>query len=195
ADLQRALDGAVAGDTIVLTAGTTYRATSGDGSFTLRNRGVPAGQWIVIRSADASFDLRGKLGPGIRATDANASAMPQVRATRNAPAIRAESSAHGYRLIGLDVGADAGVQQVVNMIELGDATQKTTDALPGDIIIDRSYIHGNDSGSFRRGVAMNGANLAVIDSTISNFHDADTDSQAIAGWNGTGPFKIVHNLL
>src|SRR5262249_19452950 len=125
ADLQRALDGAVAGDTIVLTPGATYRATSADGSFTLRNRGVPAGQWIVIRSADASFDLRGKLGPGIRVTDANASAMPQIRATRNAPAIRAESGARGYRLIGLDVGADPGVQQVVNMIELGDATQKT----------------------------------------------------------------------
>src|SRR4029079_1021334 len=55
-DLQRPLDTAVAGDTIVLAAGATYRPTNSDGSFTLRNRGVPAGQWIVIRSGSTMFD-------------------------------------------------------------------------------------------------------------------------------------------
>src|SRR5262249_62426745 len=75
------------------------------------------------------------------------------------------------------------------------ATKNTAAAVPADVIIDRCYVHGNDSGSFRRGIAMNGVNLAAIDSTISNFHDADSDSQAIAGWNGPGPFKIVNNFL
>ena len=62
-------------------------------------------------------------------------------------------------------------------------------------MIDRSYLHGNDAGNYRRGVALNGARLAVVDSYLENFHDANTDSQAIAGWNGPGPFKIVNNFL
>jgi hypothetical protein len=42
---------------------------------------------------------------------------------------------------------------------------------------------------------MNGARLAVVDSYLENFHDANGDSQAIAGWNGPGPFQIVNNFL
>jgi hypothetical protein len=37
--------------------------------------------------------------------------------------------------------------------------------------------------------------MAVVDSSLENFHDAGSDSQAIGGWNGAGPFKIVNNLL
>jgi hypothetical protein len=67
--------------------------------------------------------------------------------------------------------------------------------MPADIVIDRSYLHGNDSGNYRRGVALNGKNLAVLDSHVSNFHDGNSDSQAVGGWNGAGPFKIVNNYL
>ena len=42
---------------------------------------------------------------------------------------------------------------------------------------------------------MNGSRLAVIESHLENFHDAGSDSQAILGWNGPGPFKIVNNFL
>ncbi len=37
--------------------------------------------------------------------------------------------------------------------------------------------------------------MAVVDSHLENFHDAHSDSQAIGGWNGAGPFKIVNNFL
>src|SRR5690349_16172226 len=50
-ELQRALDQANGGDTIVLAEGSTYRPVAPEGSFMLRNRGIPAGQWVVIRSA------------------------------------------------------------------------------------------------------------------------------------------------
>jgi hypothetical protein len=193
AELQRALDAAVAGDTILLSAGATYEAPGG--TFTLRNRALNAGQWIVIRSASADFDGSGRLPPHTRVTDADAASMPHIRATTNAPAFRAEPGAHGYRLIGLDVGADSSVQRLTNLIELGNGSDVSPDTEPSDIVIDRCYIHGNDTGSFRRGVLMNGIRIAVIESHVSNFHDADTDSQAVGGSNGPGPFKIVNNLL
>ena len=56
----------------------------------------------------------------MRAGKANANVMPKIRATGvNLGAIRAESGAHGYRLIGLDIGVDDSVAQLANLVELG----------------------------------------------------------------------------
>jgi hypothetical protein len=194
-ELQAAIDRATPGDTIVLKPGETYRPKP-DASFVLRNRPIPPGQWVVIRSADASFDAGGRRQEGVRVDASDAAVMPRIRsAGGNAPAIRAEAGAHGYRLVGIDVAPEDNVTALVNLIELGSGSDTSLDTEPHDVIIDRSYVHGNDDGNFRRGVLMNGARLAVIDSYVANFHDANTDSQAIAGWNGPGPFKIVNNYL
>ena len=134
--------------------------------------------------------------PSTRVDKANANVMPKIRATAvNLGAIRAESGARGYRLIGLDIGVDDGVTQLANLVELGSGKDTTVDAEPSDIVIDRCYLHGNDQGDYRRGVALNGVRMAVVDSYLENFHDAHSDSQAIGGWNGAGPFKIVNNFL
>jgi hypothetical protein len=192
-ELQAALDRAMAGDTIVLAAGATFQSPAG--GFTLRNRQLKAGQWITIRSSSAAFDAGGAVPAGVRVTPAAADALALVRATRpNVPAIKSEPGARGYRLIGLDVGAADGIDDT-NLIEFGDGTDKDVATEPSDIVIDRCVVHGNDAGRYRRGVALNGARLAVVDSYFANFHDGNTDSQAIAGWNGPGPFKIVNNYL
>lgn len=195
-ELQQALDSATAGDTILLAAGATFTPSAPEGSFILRNRHVPQGQWILVRSASSAFDDRGTVPLHTRVAESNAGLMPQIRATRmNAPAVKAESGASGYRLIGLDIGAEPSLQQLANLVELGNGTDVTPDTEPSDIIIDRCYLHGNDVGNFRRGVLMNGVRLSVLDSYLSNFHDAESDSQALGGSNGPGPFKIVNNFL
>jgi len=194
AELQHALDTASGGDTILLATGVTF-SPAGAESFVLRNRQLAPGQWIVIRSANTAFDAGGQIAPNIRATDANAPLMARIRTTTNAPALRADAGARGYRLIGLDIGADPSVQQVTNLVELGNGSDTSVDTEPSDIVIDRCYLHGNDSGNFRRGVLMNGVRIAVIDSHVGNFHDANSDSQAVGGSNGAGPFKIVNNVL
>jgi hypothetical protein len=138
----------------------------------------------------------GRVPPNTRVSDTDAASMARIRSTTaNAPAIRTEAGASGYRLIGLDIGAESSVQQLTNMVELGNGSDVTVDTEPSDIVIDRCFIHGNDTGNFRRGVMMNGVRLAVVDSHVSNFHDANTDSQAVGGSNGPGPFKIVNNFL
>ena len=187
AELQKALDAAVAGDVISLTAGTVFSPPSG-GSFVLRNRSIPANEWVILRSASGAFDPGGTVPPNTRVDKSKIAEMPQIRSTsNNAPAFISDSGARGYRLVGLDVGADPSIIQLTNLIdfELGAS----------DIVIDRCYLHGNDSGNFRRGVVVNGARLAVIESYLENFHDANSDSQAIGGWQGPGPFKIVNNFL
>jgi hypothetical protein len=57
------------------------------------------------------------------------------------------------------------------------------------------YLHGTSTGNLRRAIALNSASSAVVDSYISDCHERGTDSQAIVGWNGSGPFKIVNNYL
>jgi len=196
AELQQALDAASAGHIILLATGVTFSPPRGADSFVLRNRHLAPGQWIVVRSADAAFNADGGVPPNTRVSDADAASMARIRATTtNAPAIRTEAGASGYRLIGLDIGAESSVQQLTNMVELGNGSDVTVDTEPSDIVIDRCFIHGNDTGNFRRGVMMNGVRLAVVDSHVSNFHDANTDSQAVGGSNGPGPFKIVNNFL
>lgn len=195
AALQAALDHAMAGDTIVLAPGETYRPPAGD-SFVLRKRDIPPGQWVVIRPADAVFDPGGRRVAGVRVDPSDATHMARIVSPGgNAPAIRAESGAHGYWLLGLDIAPDDNVTQVITLVELGSGNETIAEAEPSDIVIDRSYVHGSDRGEFRRGVAMNGVRLAVIDSYLANFHYAGADSQAIAGWNGAGPFKIVNDYL
>jgi hypothetical protein len=195
AELQAALDRADAGDTILLDAGATFRSVTPDGSFVMRRRQMPPGSWVTIRSADKAFDAGGLLAPSRRVDKANTNLMPKIRAAGSAPAIRAGPGARGYRLVGLDIGADPGVQHLANLVELGSGQDTAIDAEPSDIVIDRCYLHGNDNGNIRRGVAMNGVRLAVVASYLENFHDANDDSQAIAGWNGAGPFQIVDNFL
>lgn len=196
AELQQALDRAAGGDTIVLTPGATFRPTASEGSFMLRNRRIPEGQWVTIRSASHAFDANGALPPRTRVGASNQDQMPRIRATAtDIPAIRAEARARGYRLVGLDIGVEPGITRLTNIVELGSDRDISIDAKPSDIVIDRCYLHGNDAGNYRRGVAMNGVSLSVVDSYFENFHDANGDSQAIAGWNGPGPFKIVNNFL
>jgi hypothetical protein len=194
-ELQNALDDAQAGDTILLAPGATYHPVESEGSFVLRNRSIPSGQWVVIRSASRAFNAGGDVPPGRRVEPSDAGAMARLRGTRPmAPVVRAAAGARGYRLVGLDIGVEAGVRQMTALVELG-GNEDAPAMQPSDIVIDRCVLHGNDEGNFRRGIAMNGSRLAVIESRLENFHDDSSDSQAVAGWNGPGPFKIVNNFL
>src|SRR4051794_7966134 len=146
-ELQRALDQAVAGDTILLSDSATFRPAAPESSFLLRNRRIPADQWVTIRSSNRAFDADGALPPSTRAANTNANLMPKLRAVAiNRPAIRAEAGARGYRLIGLDIGIDEGVARLSNLVELGSGRDTAVDTEPSDIVIDRCYLHGNDQG-------------------------------------------------
>src|SRR3954465_10615621 len=119
-ELQAALDNATAGDVIVLAESAAFRPVAPEGSFMLRNRPLPAGQWVTIRSANRAFDQGGAVPPSTRVDKTNANVMPKIRATAaNAGALRAERRARGSRLIGLDIGMGGGVTKRGNLGELG----------------------------------------------------------------------------
>jgi hypothetical protein len=77
----------------------------------------------------------------------------------------------------------------------GSAAQNSLTNVPYALTFDRVYVHGNSTGNIIRGIALNSVSTAVVNSYVSDIHAAGYDSQAIAGWNGPGPFKIANNYL
>jgi hypothetical protein len=199
-NLQAAIDDANPGDTIILTPNATY-----NGNYTLPwKQNNPNGLWIVIRSASTAFDSTGSIPPGTRVDGSTNSPhlaqMAKLRGvTPGVAVIAAAPKAAYYRLVGLDVGVPTTVTQVYSMIEARQdsyqnaASDRST--MTSNITVDRCYVHGNDNGDYRRGVTLNGNSWAVIESYISNFHDANNDSQAVTSWGADGPFKIYNNYL
>ena len=181
-DLQAALESARPGDVIALEPGATYR-----GPIVLPPR--PGTGWIVIRSGGADAGLPAS---GTRVDPGHARAMAKIVASTG-PVVKVAPGAHHYRLVGLEIRPADGAF-LHNLVEIGWA-ETSPDALPRDVIVERCYLHGDAVKGGRRGIVLNGANLAVIDSYLADFKEVGADSQAIAGWNGPGPIKIANNYL
>ena len=182
-NLQSALDAAKPGDEIVLEAGATYT-----GTFSLPNKSGAG--WIVVRTS--AMD---RLPPaGTRVTPAHASAMAAIVGPRTQPALQTKAGAHHFRFVGIEIRPHAG-SYVKNLISLGTAEEKDASALPHNFIFDRCYIHGDPKVGGRRGITLNGGATAVIDSHVSDWKARGEDTQAVGGWSGPGPFKLVNNYL
>jgi hypothetical protein len=188
-DLQSALEQARPGDTILLEAGATFR-----GNFTLPNKQGTTGQqeqWITIRSAAPDLDLP----PGMRVTPSQSGRMPKLVSPNSEAALRTAAAAHHFRLIGIEFTIDPEVKLNYGIVKLGEGNETDVNLLPHNIQIERCYIHGQALADVSRGVALNSVSSSVTDSYISECHGIGFDTQAIAGWNGPGPYKILNNYL
>ncbi len=180
ANLQAAIDAAQPGDTLELEAGATF-----DGPVTLPNK--TGNGWIVIRTSTPDAQLA---TPGTRVSPALAPKMARVVASESV--IQVAKGAHHFRFIGIEVAPAPGTF-VYSLVDLGVDTQSEAE-LAHDLILDRVYLHADPAGG-RRGIALNSKSTAIIDSYISGFREHGSDSQAICGWTGPGPYRIVNNYL
>jgi cellulose synthase/poly-beta-1,6-N-acetylglucosamine synthase-like glycosyltransferase len=180
-DLQAALDRAQPGDQIELENGATYT-----GPYHLQPK--QGDGWIVVTSAAAG----GLTAPGERVSPSDASRMAKLTASSGS-VITAEEGAHHYRFVGMEISPSAGTR-LNALVQLGDG-EVDADRLPHHIIFDRCYLHGDPKKGTRRGIALNSRYSAVINSYLADFKEVGADSQAIAGWNGPGPFTISNNYL
>jgi hypothetical protein len=180
--LQQAINTAQPGTTILLQAGHTYA-----GTFALPAKS--GDDWIVIRTNTPDVQLP---PADQRMTPDFSTLLPRLQAPAGQTALTFASGAHHYYLMGLEV-TSAGYS--FDLIRAGDGTQNALDDLPHDIVFDRLYIHGHPTLGTKRGIALNSARTAVVNSYISDCKGEGQDTQAICGWNGPGPFKIVNNYL
>jgi hypothetical protein len=186
-DLQAALDAAQPGDMILLEAGASFI-----GHFTLPAK--KGAGWITIRSSTADANLPPE---GTRITPSFSAILPKLVSPDAEPALRTEPRARHYRIIGIEFTVAPKAKLNYGIVQLGDGSraQRALDQVPHNIILDRVYVHGHSALNLSRCVALNSASSAVIDSYLSECHAKGFDSQAICGWNGPGPFKIVNNYL
>lgn len=183
-DLQGAIDGAAPGDVVSIEAGATFT-----GTITLPNK--PGSGWITIRTAAPDADLPKE---GTRVDPSYAPKLARiVLPADTGPVVAFAPGAHHYRLVGLELSPSPGVY-IHSVVDVGASVSAPAD-VPHDIVIDRSWIHGDPSAGTRRGVALGGARVGIVDSYFTDFKEVGADSQAIGGWNGPGPFRIVNNHL
>lgn len=179
-NLQAALDSSRYGDRILLACFATYT-----GNFTLTAKPAGAG-WVTVTTSCAQPSEGTRTSP--------AQLFARITSPNVLPALYTIGAAARWRFIGVEVTTSAGTNQ--GLVSLGCASQceTTLTTQPTDIIFDRSYIHAPAATDVRRCVGFNGARMAIVDSYVSDCHSA-FDAQAVAGWNGPGPFKIVNNYL
>ncbi|HKS28529.1 MAG TPA: right-handed parallel beta-helix repeat-containing protein [Pyrinomonadaceae bacterium] len=187
-DLQRAINDARPGDTIYIEAGAVFT-----GPFTLPRKSGDAFVTIRTLAPDASLPAANQ-----RVSPSYAVAMPKlVSPGQGQPALETEAGAHHYRLLGLEIKPVNSSALVYDLVRLGGdhQVQKSLSQVANNLVIDRCYIHGDPAGSLKRGIALNSASTEIINSYISEFKVRGQEAQAIMGWNGPGPFKIVNNYL
>ena len=183
-NLQQAIVTAQPGDVITLVPGATYV-----GNFTLMPKSGNA--FITIRTAGDD----GLPSDGGRVSPDAAPRLAKLRSGNGAPAVQTMPNAHHWRLQLLEI--QANVNGGGDIVTLGDGSsaQSALASIPHDLIVDRVYIHGDPIAGQKRGIALNSASTTVTGCYIADIKAAGQDSQAIAGWNGPGPYTIVNNYL
>ncbi len=182
-DLQAALNLAKSGDTIILQARAKFV-----GSFTLPNKA--GNEFITIQSSELGSLPR----EGMRVSPQDADKMPKILSSgKGESAVKTAPKAHHYRFVGIEF-APANADYIYNLIALGTDDQKAEE-MPQTIEIDRCYLHQNPAGITRRGIALNNADTVIKNSYIAGFAGREEETQAIAGWNGAGGYKIINNYL
>lgn len=181
-DLQAALNTAAPGDTIVLQAGVAYV-----GHFTLPNK--PGSQYITVQSSALA-----QLPPdGVRVSPADAANMPKLVTPDSSAVLVATNGAHHFRFIGIEFMPTQGMY--VNDLLLLGAYESSVAAMPQYLDFDRVYIHGDPEAGSKRGVALQGRDTTIRNSYLCDFKSTWQDTQAIEGWAGPGPYRIINNHL
>lgn len=176
---QAAVNTATAGD--VLCFSGVYL-----GTITLPNR--PDSGWVVLRS------LVSPVAPGTRVRPSDAQYLASIVATGTNAAIISDPKAHGWYLRELEVSTDPTLATLtIALIDL--QTPPTVSGFARDLVFDRVYAHGWPARELRRCVSLQSASTAIINSWLDDCHEKGSDSQAIAGWSGPGPFLIENNHL
>ena len=198
-DFQAALDAAQPGDTILLRAGETFV-----GHFVLPEKAAASGPPILIRSdapdsalppADTRLVPHGYAG-GNTALSSLARLRGRGGIWKTTPVLKAAPRAHHFRLQFLDI--DGIVQNGwYTLLELGTNSdeQPTADSTPYAIVFDRVFVHGHPTKGQQRCISMNGRDLEVRNSYVTDCSSFAVDSQAIGAFNAPGPLKIINNYL
>jgi len=187
-DLQIAINAAQPGDVILLQPGATYT-----GNFILPAK-TGAGPAITIRSAAADGNLPAvgeRIRPAVHATY-----LPKIKSPNAVPALQVAAGARFWTLRFLEFQANQGGYGEIILLGSGDRSiQNLPSQVPQNIVIDQCYVHGDPVTGQKRGIGLHSGDTTISNSHISDIKASGIEAQAIAGWNGPGPYLITNNYL
>lgn len=176
--LQAAIDAAAPGTTVWLRAATAYP------------------DHVVIRKA-LTLDTQGLTLPvGYQVTDADKAQMARLTPANNGPQLIIAPGTSGVTINRIHF-APSNANAIVQCGS-SDSTQTTVEQMPRDVTFTQVVIEGNDQPGqtgAKRGIEVACAPLTVKDSRIVDIRRTGQDTQAIGGWNTTGPITIENNYL
>jgi hypothetical protein len=122
--------------------------------------------------------------------------MPKILAPNGLNALNTVANSHHFRFVGLEFAPAPGTTQIYAVVAIGNYDTSPA-TLAHHIVFDRCYVHGHPNTNDRRGIEMDGAYVAVVDSYISGFQDGEVlaDSQGLWAYNTTGPLQIRNNYI
>lgn len=191
--LQDAIAHAVVADTgpqiIELKAGENFDTAGG---FSLPARTGKYTGWIVIRSSRIS-----ELPAKTRVTPSDVAKLATLRVTAGGYAPVLYTSGHPssyWRLEGLEFTlSTTGLNHQGWLVGLGHGsdTEDQPSEVSHHIVIDRCYVHGIafDNGP-RDGIRVNGDNIEVLNSYISEIKRDDDETHALLGYSLNGPLLV-----
>ena len=92
--------------------------------------------------------------------------LPKIVSTNVWPALEARATAaHHYRFVGVEFGLQ-GAPFSYGIVVVGDAMQTSLANAVNNVVFDRVLVRGQPGIDVRRGIAFNGAAVAVVDSWI-----------------------------
>lgn len=181
--LQAAVGAARAGGVLCLAPGDRFR-----GTLTLPRRADSG--WVVVRTIPAP----GQPAPGERVRPSQRTTLATLEAPGTSPALVAAPGARGWYLGVLEVTTDSSLSTLTSALINLPAGPTPAD-FPRDLVFDRVWAHGWAHRPLRRCVSLQSAATTIVNSWFDDCHEKGSDSQAIAGWAGPGPFRIENNTL
>src|SRR5678815_2619170 len=148
---------------------------------------TPAGGTLTLASG-ATYTCNCVVSKSITITGAAKVISPNAD-----PALAILPKTSNVTLRGLEVTGSAA--KIYDIVRIGTWQTSVLADVPANIVIDQCDIHGFATQEVQRGIAANGANVTITNSRIHEIHGTGYDTQAIAIWNGPGPFTIVDNYL
>ncbi len=184
-DLQAALNAAQPGDTILLAPGATYV-----GNFQLPVHGGTT--YVTLRTGGADGMLP---PPGVRISPGHAPYLAKLRSPNALPALATRASAAFWRVMLVELGPNQNGSGDVVALGSGSSAQNALALVPHNLIVDRVYIRGDRLVGQKRAIALNSGDTMIVNSYVEQIKAIGQDTQAIAGWNGPGPYHIENTYL
>jgi hypothetical protein len=186
ADLQAALNGARAGDTLVLASGARYI-----GNFDLPPNDGP-GYITITSSANVP-------AAGTRVPTSLLGQLAIIQSPNGFPAVQARTGANYYKFVGVVFrgleGVTNGLDTTRDIVAVGEGTETDSALLPSHFIFDRVLIRGDATYGAKRGILGNGHDITVQYSDVRGIFRDGQDTSAFGCYNCGKTYRIHHNWL